>query len=507
MMFHVIYFGDQRLTGWISEVRCLPFEGLSSFPQLKTQPVEPMSHRMSLVSKRYQKVWEKAFVEADSNLKVRRNSRLRRQCVYSQNGEFRSSGIQKLAHDDVPTVSGHGAATCKTEKISVGLRKRCRSSAGDDTLCPVVSPKIKCYEQTEQKDSSGCLLESSPTCRVENGYVVVPDTFSSLMTPMSDCLSGDNDGKTMHSLVSDVKPMSQPLGLQQDSCPILTVSNKKPLPRGHSVLNYVMTVDDQARVDVCVARSKTAVLCTETRQLRSNSATASSSAICRSKDRGISMNNNTLRHEEPNNHSLASGMCVERRQLRSNSVTAYPSTVCRPNDEKKSVAGNTVPCMMYCDFEAAEETPVRKPITDCELLARSGHIRRRTSFVRSNRKWKHDIDRRHSSVCSIASRTMLRKRSIPSLSDNHEIRSIKRVMSYGKCSVVDAASNQRGVFSVDSERRRSQPMSAKFNTRKRNSAQFSPSFSSEHLNQRQTQISGMVRFEKCYKCCVRYIYL
>jgi len=154
VLYHVVYFGGEKVTGWISELHCVPFEGLmSSFPPLKTRPDESISchnsRNTSLVSKRHQNTWEKAVVQAESQLKVRRSSRLRTR------GEFEAGRTQKESHGDPPEVSGHRSAPHEQleNNVSVCQRKRRRSSAEDGTSQSVVPTKKAHYEQAEVSDS------------------------------------------------------------------------------------------------------------------------------------------------------------------------------------------------------------------------------------------------------------------------------------------------------------------------------------------------------------------
>ena len=155
ILYHVMYFGDENVTGWISELHCVPFEGQSSFPLLKSRPDEAIScHNgrcTSLVSKRYQKTWENAVVEAESQLKVRRCSRLRTYCI---RGDVEAGGTRRESHGDSPEVSGHGLPSCEQLENQVSVRKRkCRrSSAEDGTLQSVVPRKKARYEQAEVGD-------------------------------------------------------------------------------------------------------------------------------------------------------------------------------------------------------------------------------------------------------------------------------------------------------------------------------------------------------------------
>ena len=390
-VYHVVYFCDQKYTGWISELHCVPFEGLSSFPPLETQ-VNALGARrgnrqFSLVSKRHQKTWEKAVTEADSSLKVRRNSRLRRLCLCARNTEARASSLHQLQQDNVPNVSGPPACRQAESKVSLGGRKRCRAPVDDDTACSISSPKKTRYEQDQEDNNSGCIWESSVACRVENECDVERDT-TVLKKRVSDCLSGDDGGETVRSSVSEAQPASQPLAPLHGVH--TTATDWKLLRRRHTVSSCAVTADRRERLVNCITESAAAGLCAERRRLRSDFVTTSSLTVCKPSGLKESADNNTIRCQEPNSlvsTSDSAALCSERRQLRSSSVAASPLSSLKTDDERLAI-------------------------------------------------------------------------------------------------------------SVESKRRRSLPVNAAVNTRKRNSTKFSPAFSVRGSVQRQAKISGMVRFDK-----------
>ena len=203
IQYHVVYFGDKKLTGWISELHCVPFEGLSSFPQLESRAGEPISRHSNrhscLVSKRFQKAWNAAVVDAETSWRVRRSSRLRKHCMYGGSVDVQASGLQQLLHDDLLEVSGHGASVAKQmeKKVSaVSGRKRCRSDSAA-TRRSVVAAEKQCYENTSSVGH--CDIKPAELTLVNVDCDVVDRSQQARCT---SSVSGDRDvAKKRHSLV------------------------------------------------------------------------------------------------------------------------------------------------------------------------------------------------------------------------------------------------------------------------------------------------------------------